>query len=234
MVAHGHTLKNSKEGIDMGRIKGKLKSSAGASLIIALLFFLICSMVGVSVLAAAKANAGHLSSQRTNEQAYLTVRSAAQLTRSMLEEAPAGAFAEKTVVTTTYTAGGSTSSTTWTSLDTSPHKAINRINQNAYALLSGMGIASDIDLTFTAEGMADATADIKISGSGNNYSLSSRFYLADAPATNYYMGLTATGTVQESTVSNETVDTENSKTTTTVTEYKMNWSNGRLQNGGGD
>lgn len=63
----------------MRKIREKLKSQSGASILIALLFFLVCAMVGASVLMAAASNAGKSRSNREEEQKYLTLSSAMQL-----------------------------------------------------------------------------------------------------------------------------------------------------------
>ena len=44
----------------MKRIKTKLHDRSGASIIIALVYLLICAFVGGTVLAAATANSGHI------------------------------------------------------------------------------------------------------------------------------------------------------------------------------
>lgn len=63
----------------MGSIRDKLRSQRGASILLALLFFLVCAMVGASVLMAAASNAGKSRSSREEQQKYLTLSSAMQL-----------------------------------------------------------------------------------------------------------------------------------------------------------
>lgn len=63
----------------MKKIREKLRSQSGASILIALLFFLLCAMVGASVLMAAASNAGKSRSSREEQQKYLTLSSALQL-----------------------------------------------------------------------------------------------------------------------------------------------------------
>lgn len=63
----------------MKGIGEKLKSQRGASILLALLFFLLCAMVGASVLMAAASNAGRSRSSREEQQKYLTLSSALQL-----------------------------------------------------------------------------------------------------------------------------------------------------------
>lgn len=71
----------------MNCLKAKLQSEGGASILLALLMFLVCAMVGASVLAAAASNAGKARSNRTEQQSYLTLSSAIRLVADELEEA---------------------------------------------------------------------------------------------------------------------------------------------------
>lgn len=70
----------------MRNVRKKLHSQRGASVVIALIFFLICVMVGAVILAAASANVGRLSHLRKNEQAYFSLSSAARLVRDDLAQ----------------------------------------------------------------------------------------------------------------------------------------------------
>ena len=63
----------------------KWKSSRGASILLALLFLLICIMAGASVLMAAASNAGKVRSNREEQQSYLTLSSALTLICDELE-----------------------------------------------------------------------------------------------------------------------------------------------------
>lgn len=63
----------------MGQIHKKLKSNSGASIVLTLLFLLICMMVGASVLMAAASNAGKSRSNREENQIYLAMSSALRL-----------------------------------------------------------------------------------------------------------------------------------------------------------
>ena len=70
----------------MSVISRKLKSSSGASIIIALVFMLFCTFVGGSVLAAASAN-GYRVKSLSEQQIYLNQRSAALLAADELTPA---------------------------------------------------------------------------------------------------------------------------------------------------
>lgn len=60
-------------------MSNKLRSQRGASLLLALLFLLICSMVAASILMAAAANAGKSRSNLSEHQTYLALSSAVSL-----------------------------------------------------------------------------------------------------------------------------------------------------------
>lgn len=68
----------------MNRARQKLNSSSGASLLLAMLFFLFCFTIGAIVLTAATANAGKTAHIREEQQSYLAVQSAARLLRNDL------------------------------------------------------------------------------------------------------------------------------------------------------
>lgn len=62
-------------------VRKKLRSQAGASLLIALLYFLAAMTAGAVVLTAASTNAGRLARNRQEQQDYLAVASAAMLVK---------------------------------------------------------------------------------------------------------------------------------------------------------
>ena len=66
-------------------IRRKLNSQSGASIVIALLFFLLCLTVGAVVLTAATANVGRVARIQNEQQAYFAVRSAAELLRDEIK-----------------------------------------------------------------------------------------------------------------------------------------------------
>lgn len=69
----------------MEALKNKLKSRRGASILLAMLFLLVCMMVGTSVVMAAVSNAGKLDSVKKEQQKYLTLSSALNLLVDELE-----------------------------------------------------------------------------------------------------------------------------------------------------
>lgn len=60
-------------------LRKKCASTSGASLLLALLFLLLCGLTGSVVLTAASVSSGRLSNLKKNEQSYYTVSSAAKL-----------------------------------------------------------------------------------------------------------------------------------------------------------
>jgi len=67
-------------------IRNKLRDKSGVSILMGLIFLLICLMVGTVVLAASTAAAGKLARQRQSEQDYLNVSSAARLLKDRLSK----------------------------------------------------------------------------------------------------------------------------------------------------
>lgn len=65
----------------MNPISRKLNSRRGASILIALLLFLVCAFVGAAVLTSAYHNASRASAVRREQQAYLAAASAAELVK---------------------------------------------------------------------------------------------------------------------------------------------------------
>ena len=99
----------------MERVRGKLHSRTGASMLIALLFFLVAMTVGAVVLTAASANAGRVTRNRQEQQNYLAVASAAELVKEDIAGAPEAAFtASYDKVVTEY-------SETWTDDEGNSH-----------------------------------------------------------------------------------------------------------------
>lgn len=74
----------------------KLHSKRGASLLLALLFMLVCLTVGAVVLTAAATNAGRIQRNRLEQQDYLAVASAAELVKADMDGAKfVGEYEEK-------------------------------------------------------------------------------------------------------------------------------------------
>lgn len=68
----------------MKLLRKKLNSKRGASIVLALVFFLVCAAIGAVLLTSAMANAGRLSHMKEEQQAYLTLSSAVKLVQQEL------------------------------------------------------------------------------------------------------------------------------------------------------
>lgn len=108
----------------MERVRQKLHSRTGASMLIALLFFLVAMSVGAVVLTAASTNAGRGRRNRQEQQNYLAVASAAELVKEDIFSAPGGSFTggySKIVTETVYTHSSTNQDTgevtTWTTTE---------------------------------------------------------------------------------------------------------------------
>jgi len=94
----------------MTAIRRKLKSKSGISLAIALVFFLLCAMVGTVVLAAVSAAAGSTARERQLYRQTLALTSAADLLRREVEGMTFTGSCNKTetIITTVPISGGKT------------------------------------------------------------------------------------------------------------------------------
>lgn len=81
----------------MSAMKNKLKDQRGVSVVIALLFFLFCAVIGSIILASAASNAGRLSHMEQEQQAYLTTSSAATMIQQSVNGMKFKAVAENGV-----------------------------------------------------------------------------------------------------------------------------------------
>ena len=70
----------------MSKIKQKLHSRSGASMLLAMVFMMFCTFVGGTVLAAAVANGNRVAQQTNEQQAYLNQRSALMVIADQLKQ----------------------------------------------------------------------------------------------------------------------------------------------------
>lgn len=70
----------------MSYIKRKLKSNSGATLMVALLFFVVCAVTGSMILLSATVASGRVKDMRENDQNYYAVRSATKFLEKKLTE----------------------------------------------------------------------------------------------------------------------------------------------------
>lgn len=103
----------------MRAIREKLNSRCGASILMALLLLLVAIMVSVVIVSAAVSAAASVRSDRRQQQAYLTVSSAAELVRSSIETGSGGYSSTQTRVTW-YSSGRTEVTTTPTPVEGKP------------------------------------------------------------------------------------------------------------------
>lgn len=146
----------------MNFLRAKLKSERGASILLAMVFFLLCLTVGGVVLTAATASAGRIASQRQTQQDYLTASSAAEALRDILNETSFTITATTTVVTG---ADGipREESIVSRNLETAETKALQPALAAAAAAVSKGETASPVELTIEAEGLDDVSARLTVS-----------------------------------------------------------------------
>lgn len=100
----------------MQSLKEKLHSAKGSSLLIVMVYFLLCLFVGGVVLTAATANGGRLAAMKADHQANYAQRSAAMVVQDELKDKTTSLVIEKITTTTrvTSTNGATTVSETVT------------------------------------------------------------------------------------------------------------------------
>ena len=84
----------------MKKLKNRLASRRGASLLFAMLVFLLCALAGTAALTAASANSGKYAHMREDQRKYLAVSSAVELMKDQLTNSRFIATLETTEVTT--------------------------------------------------------------------------------------------------------------------------------------
>ncbi len=226
----------------MKRARAKLKSNSGASMVIALLFLLLCLTIGAIVLSAASASAGRLRTSRANQQNYLTVSSAADLLRDKLS-----GFKFTGVEKSVYNSKGGTTTLpaptyTYASSDALPtligNKAATVFKVKSAFSPSGL-MPPAVALQIESNGFANVTASMLIQ---SDYSL--KITLSpDASPSSYALTLSIPANVDSSKIIDisrytvtETVDgvlTDVQYTITTTTHtVKATWGSGVISLGG--
>ncbi len=94
----------------MRRVWRKIKSNSGASILFAILIFMLCVLAGTAALTAAGANAGRYTHLEAEQQEYLSVASAVQLLKEEIVGMECNAQVTETTIntvspTTTYSWG---------------------------------------------------------------------------------------------------------------------------------
>ena len=81
----------------MGKVLRKLQSNNGATLMLALLFFIVCAVTGSMILTSAGVSAGRLENMKRRDQNYFAVRSAIKMCEQQMKEMNI-AFQDKLIV----------------------------------------------------------------------------------------------------------------------------------------
>lgn len=76
-------------------LRNRIRSNSGATILLALLFFLLCALAGSIILSAGSAAAGRISGLKETEQSFYSVTSAAQVMRDEIEGQEFQAYTEK-------------------------------------------------------------------------------------------------------------------------------------------
>lgn len=187
----------------------KLHNSRGASLLMALLVVLVVMMVSVVILSAASANAGRLKRNQAEEQAYLTVSSAARLMRDSIADERVVYILNTTVVPQYTDEEGNPQPPDdqgATPVDESlPFGAV--LNSLVEDVESNTAKKSFV---ITVPNMGDVQVDAVMS---TTYSITALLYLAGQPDSNCCVQLICEG-------NHNTVSTSTENTTTTVESVK--------------
>ena len=142
----------------MRAIRKKLHSSRGASMMMALLLLLVAVMVAAVILAAATTAAASVRTDRAQQQAYLTVSSAAQLMRDSIL---ADSKYQKTTLTVNYQ-GYTPREPETDQIDrvpvTEPFGSL--LNDAIETVLAGAGNTFHRTYRLTIDGYADVSAEV--------------------------------------------------------------------------
>lgn len=151
---------------------GKLKNDRGASIIMALVVVLVLTMVSVVIISSAYTNMARLKRNQAEQQAYLTVSSAAQLMRDSI----AGASYSSSSTTPPEGSGEQPTSSTTPA-------------EGAFAgMLNAIAAGNNPSaFTISAAGLDDVSVTVKKDASGCGFS--AVLCLAGSPQSNSYIDL---------------------------------------------
>ena len=207
-------------------LKRKLRSESGATLLMALLFFLLCALASSVVLAAGSTASGRIAGLEQDQQAFYTVTSAAQVLQEEINEG--GAFTA-TVVTTTDMGTGISSST----LPAYQYSGLSLILEAAADVYDNKTIHTDI-LTLKQGTVPEGTFDfgtVKASFTmDKDYNISIALSLNDAELSNKYQCVvTAKGNSHITSVTETRNDSEGNDYTVLITTTDITWSDALIK-----
>ena len=158
----------------MGKILKKLHSQRGETMLMALLLFLVGVMVSAVILAAAISAESDAKAAREEQQAYLTVSSAAELFRDAIQSGDSGGYRE--IVTKTYSGTQLQGTKTEKQNASGPFSEI--FNKVIPSLLKSPSTYQK-PFTLSMDGLEDVTMELSIQPQqGNNdvFDLAAVFY----------------------------------------------------------
>lgn len=228
----------------MRQFRRKLNSERGATMMMALLLLALTVMVSAVIISAALTNAKHLRSERTQEQAFLTVSSAAELLLEALEGQKYVAVLEKTDVTEQHIQNEETGETedvfyegTWSktlprseTLGAFGSLLCGRISELGYTG-AATGDASAVEFRISVEGLQDVLVTFRMH---KDYGITAQLALdPDGGDGRCRMYLTLRGDFTDSGVSYSDVISDDGQTSTrTSTQtYTIRWINPKIEKG---
>ena len=157
----------------MGKILKKLHSQRGETMLMALLLFLVGVMVSAVILAAAISAESDAKAAREEQQAYLTVSSAAELFRDAIQSGSGG---YREIVTKTYSDAQLQETKTEKQNASGPFSEI--FNKVIPTLLKSPSTYQK-PLTLSMDGLEDVTMELSIQpkqGDNDQFTLTAVFY----------------------------------------------------------
>lgn len=202
----------------MSAIRKKLNSRRGASFVIAMLFFLICTMIASVLITAAVSNAGRTEKQRDEAQAYLAASSAARLLRDDL--AGLSTFAASrvgTVYTCRYSAHQN-SITQWDAVGECTGSALaDYVTQAAVYICRGNSYwEKSFKVTADAAALAEVPVTV-VMGMDSNYNMKFELSAETADGARYAITLSVAGSaVSDSSTNDDDYCTHHEQSSTPV------------------
>ena len=213
----------------MQKIRRKLHSNSGASMIMALLLLLVGIVTSAVIISAAMNAALSIKEEKGQEQAYLTVSSAAELIRDELENGNSNYKKIQTDVTTTNWWGQS--STKSTTEEKVGDGVLGTVIQAAVKYLDSYPKETfHKNYTVSSGELEDVSAELFIKKSTEEeekYSLTI-WFSGGKDSSQCKMALTMDGLIETTTSSTENHG-YSSTTKTQITTTTVSWSNARLQ-----
>ena len=157
----------------MGKIRKKLHSQRGETMLMALLLFLVGVMVSAVILAAAISAESDAKAAREEQQAYLTVSSAAELFRDAIQSGSGG---YREIVTKTYSGTQLQGTKTEKQNASGP---FSEIFNNVIPTLLKSPSTYQKPFTLSMDGLEDVTMELSIQpkqGDNDQFTLTAVFY----------------------------------------------------------